>query len=481
MQINEAQMTAIKAAFAEYRHNRRSFKTMAQHVHDAIRDKCDPAYIHTIEYRAKSPESFYDKATKVEDDDLKYKDPLNEITDLAGVRVIVFVRDFVDPVCDAISEMFEVKEREDVGERVYKQGRFGYQSIHIIVKLDKKIYLGGLPEVSEALCEVQVRTILQHAWAEMEHDIQYKGNQIPTELAKRFSALAGLLEIADGEFQRIQHDSRMLRDAVQANLLDDLTQQGLDKSSEAEPESDAANEVRRVRALISQMKYHDAVKLYGEKIRIEPNNHSLYIGRAKVLFLLGEADRALADLSVAEKIAPTDPVIAITRDLIEKGDLENLKEQGKGVGTLNLGRISSGFEALKNGNGVQAFDDFAYLEAHGYPKPFAIFNKAMACALEGDFKGARAFLTTLKIIPGTPMSVNIIALQLILDVLEGESIEEDSVQLDQALALVPNFSFSQSLLRRLLEGLKCRGSPSLGRIAEVLAPLGPDADVSTGD
>jgi hypothetical protein len=56
--------------------------------------------------------------------------------------------------------------------------------------------------------EVQVRTILQHAWAEMEHDIQYKSpNAIPTLIKRRFIALAGLLEIADREFQTLQDEN----------------------------------------------------------------------------------------------------------------------------------------------------------------------------------------------------------------------------------------------------------------------------------
>jgi hypothetical protein len=56
-----------------------------------------------------------------------------------------------------------------------------------------------------AVAEVQVRTILQHAWAEIEHDIQYKSTiAIPEEIRRRFMALAGMLEVADREFQAIQ-------------------------------------------------------------------------------------------------------------------------------------------------------------------------------------------------------------------------------------------------------------------------------------
>lgn len=60
--------------------------------------------------------------------------------------------------------------------------------------------------------EIQVRTILQHAWAEIEHDIQYKSVEtIPVSIRRRFMALAGLLEIADREFQAVQDEDERLR------------------------------------------------------------------------------------------------------------------------------------------------------------------------------------------------------------------------------------------------------------------------------
>ena len=55
--------------------------------------------------------------------------------------------------------------------------------------------------------QVQIRTVLQHAWAEFEHDIRYKGT-IPEEhvpdFDRRFTLAAGLLELADREFSTIR-------------------------------------------------------------------------------------------------------------------------------------------------------------------------------------------------------------------------------------------------------------------------------------
>lgn len=69
------------------------------------------------------------------------------------------------------------------------------------------------------MAEIQVKTILQHAWAEIEHDIQYKSIETaPTSIKRRFMALAGLLEIADREFQAIQDEDEMIREKARESV-----------------------------------------------------------------------------------------------------------------------------------------------------------------------------------------------------------------------------------------------------------------------
>ena len=68
-------------------------------------------------------------------------------------------------------------------------------------------------------CEIQVRTILQHAWAEIEHDVVYKSlGEIPFRVRRRFACLAGLLEIADREFESLRQDEMAVRQAIQSKL-----------------------------------------------------------------------------------------------------------------------------------------------------------------------------------------------------------------------------------------------------------------------
>jgi len=179
--------------------------------------------VASIEARAKDVTSFANKASEpspVDPSKPKYKDPLNEITDLAGVRVITFFPKTVDEVDRVINAEFVLHGKSDKGDILKEQDRFGYQSVHYLVKL--KPTRTSLPEYARfngLVAEIQVRTILQHAWAEIEHDIQYKLLQtIPSSIRRRFISLAGLLEIADHEFQAIQDEDERLKQAARSSV-----------------------------------------------------------------------------------------------------------------------------------------------------------------------------------------------------------------------------------------------------------------------
>jgi len=143
---------------------------------------------------------------------LKYKNPVDEITDLSAARIITYFLDTVEEIDRAVSEQFEIIEKGDRSE-LLREDEFGYQSVHYLLRL--KANRTELPEHKRfrgLSFELQVRTILQHAWAEIEHDIQYKSTEvIPREIRRRFKALAGVLELADREFQAIQHADAEIR------------------------------------------------------------------------------------------------------------------------------------------------------------------------------------------------------------------------------------------------------------------------------
>ena len=154
-----------------------------------------------------------------------YADPLTQITDQLGVRVITYVEDDVDAVADLLGEQVIVHDDRDMGQETADEGRFGYASRHLMIALDPA--REGHPDFAHLRgrgAQVQVRTVLQHAWAEFEHDIRYKGT-VPAEHARefdrRFALAAGLLELADREFSAIRERLRGVAPEVSAAADDD--------------------------------------------------------------------------------------------------------------------------------------------------------------------------------------------------------------------------------------------------------------------
>jgi hypothetical protein len=138
-----------------------------------------------------------------------------EITDLIGLRVITYLREDVDTVANLLAEEMQLLDDRDMGQETAREGRWGYASRHLLV---------GVEGVQQP-ASIQVRTVLQHAWAEFEHDIRYKGS-IPAahapDLNRRFTLAAGLLELADREFSAVRERLRIsMPDAAAPELTGD--------------------------------------------------------------------------------------------------------------------------------------------------------------------------------------------------------------------------------------------------------------------
>ncbi|RNI23984.1 DUF429 domain-containing protein [Flexivirga caeni] len=164
----------------------------------------------TVSGRAKTVASFAEKAAREQNGELLYPDPLRQIGDTVGVRVITYVRGDVDAVVQLLAAETELLDDRDMGEETALQGRFGYSSRHLQLRLADDDRLAH-PEIGDRQIQVQIRTVLQHAWAEFEHDIRYKGTIPPEQrpdFDRRFTLAAGLLELADEEFSTIRDKLR---------------------------------------------------------------------------------------------------------------------------------------------------------------------------------------------------------------------------------------------------------------------------------
>lgn len=205
-----------QAILQEYRDNLPRFREVEQEAKDKIRQTLADAglLVAAIESRVKSYDSL---AGKLELKGQKYKS-LADITDILGLRVITYYIDDVDKVASAVERLFEIDWENTVDKRkIHEIDSFGYLSLHYICSLS------GFPY----RFEIQMRTLLQHAWANMDHDTGYKsGVEIPRRYMRNMSRLAGMLELVDDEFSKIRIEltdyRRRVQSLVRSGNLDEV-------------------------------------------------------------------------------------------------------------------------------------------------------------------------------------------------------------------------------------------------------------------
>jgi putative GTP pyrophosphokinase len=133
-----------------------------------------------------------------------------EITDLIGLRVVCPFLEDMKEAERIIKDNYEVAEIEHKGAG-YSFKEFGYESTHFLVKIPPSI-LKDRGDCRCQIAEVQVRTILQDAWAEVEHELVYKAEFTPFDepMKRKLAAVNASLSLADTIFQEIRGYQRQL-------------------------------------------------------------------------------------------------------------------------------------------------------------------------------------------------------------------------------------------------------------------------------
>ncbi|HEX8632930.1 MAG TPA: hypothetical protein VF703_02120 [Pyrinomonadaceae bacterium] len=171
-----------------------------------------------VEQRTKDVQSFREKITRA---NKNYSDPLREITDLTGLRIIVYYLEDVDLVCKLIEREFSIDKNASIDKgQLLKPNEFGYRSVHYIASLSSnRKDLLEWQQFSKLTAEIQIRTVLQHAWAAISHALQYKIEEdVPSQFRRKLSRLSGLLELSDEEFSALKREQQTFASIVSANI-----------------------------------------------------------------------------------------------------------------------------------------------------------------------------------------------------------------------------------------------------------------------
>jgi ppGpp synthetase/RelA/SpoT-type nucleotidyltranferase len=283
-----------------------------------------------VQFRTKGISSFAEKCLRKKE---KYHQPAWQLTDLCGVRVVFQSQDQIKSIRDFIVETFEVDmaNSEDLSDRLASR-EFGYRSVHFIVSLKpdgkyvvpdgnripKDLFLrrdaveadaAALPPGPVYKAEIQLKTLVQHAWASLFHDNLYKSDlkKRPQHLERESARIAALLEDADDSFVRFLDSFEEYRSYYGAYMTN----------------QEIMTEIGVQRAVLSQVPGNEAVALkicqlmynHGGMEReivetLNPfensENAAILRERGKALWKLGEHGRGRKALEDATTFNPSD-------------------------------------------------------------------------------------------------------------------------------------------------------------------------------
>ena len=268
-----------KIFISEFERKRPLYEKFSDLLNSILQKAVDQlGYLAIIKFRTKEVESFSNKIIMKD----KYQDPLNDVTDLCGGRVIVQFQSQVVDISEWIKKNFTIDEANSLDHKSkLKVNEFGYRSIHYIVTPTKSSIIGiPVPKEFRTLkAEIQVRTLAEHMWADISHDRLYKTDLIiPEEWKREAARLSAILESADDTFgsmseavDSVSNTFEMQNETVNAkNNIEKL--ETLVEIRKKEPVSGVKNVLKLVRIYLTLNKIVQAEVLLGDWITIMKGN-----------------------------------------------------------------------------------------------------------------------------------------------------------------------------------------------------------------
>lgn len=312
-------------AYGEY------FAKILQNILLVLQDKIHLSAQPTYKWRIKRFESYYKKVLKKESGKIGTVKSLICLTDMLGIRLICAFLEDINLAVSQIKEIFEIKEVEVKGtDKNFSE--FGYESIHVLVKIPKDCFPPKderfdtlMPLEGELVCEIQIRTILQDAWAEVEHELIYKTEFSPFDmpLRRKLAAINASLSLADITFQEIRDYQKKLQKELEErrqsfySIADNLFNEKPKEKLPEEPINRVSPFVQgtiddlllRAIEAHNQGNLEGAVQIYSRIIDSVPDTDATVISvirkhRGMAYFSMNKFDDALEDFNVSIKCDP---------------------------------------------------------------------------------------------------------------------------------------------------------------------------------
>jgi putative GTP pyrophosphokinase len=195
----ETSAADIESVLAEFDSQEQVLGAFCAKTKDLIEACLQDANIryHSVQSRVKTRKKLKEKYL---DSSKKYR-RLADITDLAGLRVITYYEDDIDRVAEVVRKEFDLDRANSIDKRDTEPDRFAYSALNCVCRhLSRRAADVEYRRFGGVQCEIQIVSILRHAWSEIEHEWYDLKTEYPRNIKRRFYRLAALLELAESEF-----------------------------------------------------------------------------------------------------------------------------------------------------------------------------------------------------------------------------------------------------------------------------------------
>ena len=316
--ISKQQIKETYQSYTEY------FNEIMKKVVEKLQNNVKLSAQPTYKSRVKSFDSYYKKVIRLKPQKVTEKCDLIYLTDMMGIRMICAFLEDINLAVEQIQNLFEIKEVEVKGAEK-KFSEFGYESTHVLVGIPKEFIppLTGKfeklkPISAEIVCEIQIRTILQDAWAEVEHELIYKTefNPFDIPLRRKLASINASLSLADITFQEIRDYQNKLQKEIDErrkafysqadNLLNEKTDKKEENISRVSPFVQGTIDDMLLRAIQAhnEGRLAEAVEIYSKIIEAVPENQKNIIAviskhRGMAYFAMNQFEKSLNDFETS--------------------------------------------------------------------------------------------------------------------------------------------------------------------------------------